>query len=236
MDDRPVMTIMLSVLILVVAMTSLPSAFCAPPQNGHPIEAEAAGTFGVPLPAPGSFHPAPNSLPDGYPVVAEVTRTFDGKPFTYRIESGVEKNGYRMYRITYPSPIVTAVPQNNTVPAEYYVPSAMGPKDPKRPAVICMHILDGNMELVRMTATVLASHGVPAILFKLPYYGERGLPEGPQAMARNPRMFLSAISQAMQDVRRTVDLLSAQAGNRPGLSRHYGDQPGRNRGCDRGGI
>ncbi|MGO8751330.1 MAG: alpha/beta hydrolase family protein [Thermoguttaceae bacterium] len=152
----------------------------------------------------------------GYPIVAEVTKTFDGKPFSYRIESAAEKSGYRMYRITYPSPVVTAVVQNNTVPAEYYVPSGVGPNDPKRPAVICMHILDGNMELVRMTATVLASHGVPAILFKLPYYGERGLPGGPQAMARNPRMFVSAVSQAMQDVRRTVDVLSARSEIDPG--------------------
>ena len=32
-----------------------------------------------------------------------------------------EKAGYRVYRLTYPSPVVTPVEQNNTVPADYYV-------------------------------------------------------------------------------------------------------------------
>ena len=169
----------------------------------------------------GRGSPAADLSPRTYPAVVSVSKTFDGKPFAYRIDSRAERSGYWVYRLSYPSPVVTPVPQNNTVPAEYYVPSSVHAGEPKRPAVICIHILDGNMELVRMTAAVLASHGVPAILFKLPYYGERGLPGGPEAMAHDPKMFLSAISQAMQDVRRTVDLLASRPeidGSRIGIT------------------
>lgn len=154
---------------------------------------------------------APGAEPDSqYPQVVRVAKTFDGQPFEYRILDRTEKTGCVVYRLRYPSPRVTSVPQNNTIPAEYYVPSGMKPDDPKRPAVICLHILDGNMELVRLTCSVLASHGMPSILFLLPYYGERSLPEGPEAMARNPRLFLSGVDQALVDVKRTVDVLASR--------------------------
>jgi hypothetical protein len=144
------------------------------------------------------------------PQVLSVMKTFNDRPFDYRIESRTEKTGYVVYHLTYPSPVVTSLPQNNTVPAEFYVPEGLRPGEPKRPAVICMHILDGNMELVRMQCTVLASHGIPAILFKLPYYGERGFPQGPGAMAANPKLFVSALAQGLEDVRRTIDLLASR--------------------------
>jgi len=151
-----------------------------------------------------------------YPVVVEVTRTYDGRPFSYRIESASQRPGYTMYRLTYPSPVVTAIEQNNTVPAEYYVPPTVRPGGPKLPAVISMHILDGNMELVRMTCTVLATRGIPSLLFKLPYYGERGPPEGPKALAKDPGLIVSSLTQGMEDMRRTIDLLASRPEIDPG--------------------
>ena len=99
---------------------------------------------------------------------------------------------------------------NNTIPAAYYLPRSVKPTDPRRPAVICMHILDGNDELMRMTCSTLASHGIPAIAFKLPYYGERGPAEGPRAMGKNPKLLLDALGQGIGDIRRTVDLLASR--------------------------
>ncbi len=145
-----------------------------------------------------------------YPVVVRVEKSFNGAPFEYRIESRVEGTNYAVCRVTYPSPLVTPLPQNNTVPAAYYLPRGMKPGDPKRPAVICMHILDGNDELMRMTCSMLASHGIPAISFKLPYYGERGPVGGPRVLADNPKLFLEALGQSMGDIRRTVDLLASR--------------------------
>jgi len=154
---------------------------------------------------------APGAAPQAeLPRTVRVAETFNGVPFEYRIESRQEGTGYTIYRLTYPSPVVTSVPQNNTVPAEYYVPRAVRAQEPGRPGVVCMHILDGDFVLVRMTCSMLASHGIPAILFKLPYYDERGLPDGPRALAADPKLFVEALSQGLEDVRRTVDVLASR--------------------------
>jgi len=144
------------------------------------------------------------------PQVVHVSKTFNNSPFDYRIESREEKTGYTIYRLTYPSPVVTPVPQNNTVPAEYYVPKGVRAGEAGRPGVVCMHILDGDFVLVRMTCSMLASHGIPAIMLKLPYYDERGLPEGVRALAEDPGLFVSALSQGQEDVRRAVDVLASR--------------------------
>ncbi len=139
-----------------------------------------------------------------------VTAAHDGRPFEYRILGRQERDRYVVLRLSYPSPVTTPVPQNNTVPAEYYLPRGLRADEPSRPAVIFLHILDGNVEMVRMTCSLLASHGIPAMFFKLPYYGERGLPGGPEAMARDIHLFLGAVSQAFADVQRTVDVLASR--------------------------
>jgi len=146
---------------------------------------------------------------DDFPQTVPVSQTYNQAPFSYQILSRNAKAGFSVYRLSYPSPVVTRVPQNNTIPAEYYLPEGIRPGD-RRPAVICLHILDGNMELVRTTCSVLASRGVPAMLFLLPYYGPRAPPGGPQAMAHDPQLFLTALDQAMEDVRRSVDLLASR--------------------------
>ncbi len=139
-----------------------------------------------------------------------VQETFNGQPFQYQIKSKTSKDGFDIWYLNYPSPVKTDLPQNNIIPAEYYVPKGLKPGDAKRPAVICMHILGGKFELVRMMCSSLASHGVPAIMFKLPYYGERGPVEGPRVMANKAQLFVQALSQGMLDVRRTVDLLASR--------------------------
>ena len=145
-----------------------------------------------------------------YPQAVRVASGYDGKPFEYLIQACHERDRYVVLRLSYPSPVTTPVPQNNTVPAEYYLPRGLRAGQPRRPAVIFLHILDGNVEMVRMTCSLLASHGIPAIFFKLPYYGERGFPEGPEAMARDIHLFLGAVSQAFADVQRTVDVLASR--------------------------
>lgn len=145
----------------------------------------------------------------------DVSSTYNDEPFSYRMELqsrklGSRKPGYRIYRLTYPSPVVSPVEQNNTVPADYYLPEGIAPEDAKRPAVICMHILEGNFELVHITCSVLASRGIPAVMFKLPYYGERSMPGGRRALASNPTLFVESLTQAQADVRRTIDVLASR--------------------------
>ena len=151
----------------------------------------------------------PNGSAAGDETLA-VSTTFNHAPFTYQIRLVQERPEFRVYRLSYPSPVVTPVRQNNTVPAEYYLPKGAGLAGRRYPAVICMHILDGNEALTDLVCTVLASRSIPALSFKLPYYGQRGLPGGPKAIADNPERFAGAIAQAGEDVRRTVDLLASR--------------------------
>jgi dienelactone hydrolase len=139
-----------------------------------------------------------------------VRKTFDNRPFAYLEKTLAERPGYKILRLKYPSPMTTAIEQNNTIPADYYLPDGIRSGEPGRPAVICLHILDGNDVLTDMVCSTLAARGIPAIAFKMPYYGERGLPEGPIAMARNPKLFAGAIEQTGADVRRTFDLLASR--------------------------
>ena len=56
--------------------------------------------------------------------VFEVTKTFDNRPFSCRIEPARASDVYKVYRLHYPSPVHTSVEANNTIPAELYMPRA----------------------------------------------------------------------------------------------------------------
>ncbi len=152
---------------------------------------------------------ADSARADGAETVS-VAKTFNDCPFEYRIKPLGKKTGSTVYRLTYPSPVKTKLERNNTIPADYYLPDGIKPGGPKRPAVICMHILDGDFELVEIICSVLASRGIPAIMFKLPYYGERGEPEGARVLADDPELFAEAMTQATGDLRRTIDVLASR--------------------------
>jgi len=174
-------------IVVAAVLLSVPAARAAAEPNGPRAEPPAAGRQTI-----------------------AVSQTFDNRPFTYRMELRGEQQGYRLYRLSYPSPVVTPVEQNNTIPADYYLPKGVEPAAAKRPAVICLHILNGNFELEHMTCALLASRGIPAVMIKLPYYGERALPGGHRALAANPKLFVEALSQGVQDVRRTIDVLASR--------------------------
>lgn len=152
-------------------------------------------------------------------VVEEITvsETHDGKPFCYRVQSVAAMSGFSVHYLAYPSPVISDLPQNNTIPAEYYLPDGYKTWSSPRPAVICMHILDGDFQLERMTCSMLASRGIPALMFKLPYYGERSPKEGTRALVHQPVRFVGALAQARPEIRRTVDLLAS----RPEVDREH---------------
>ena len=107
-------------------------------------------------------------------------------PFSYHIALEGEHESFRVYRLTYPSPLPGPVVQNNTIPAELYVPKGIKPDAKPRPAVICLHILGGGFELTRLQCTAFAARGIPAIWLTLPYYAERSIPGGTRALAADP--------------------------------------------------
>jgi len=142
--------------------------------------------------------------------VLSVEQTFDGKPFSYEVGQIEVKEHCIVAHVQYPSPVVSELPQNNVIPVEYYLPKSPQLSGPRRPAVVCLHILDGSLELVRMLASVLASQGVPAVVFPLPYYGPRGASDGPYRILADPQRFVGVLEQAFLEVRRAVDFLAAR--------------------------
>ncbi|MGA2257596.1 MAG: hypothetical protein ABSG53_23285 [Thermoguttaceae bacterium] len=138
--------------------------------------------------------------------VVRVASGFDKRAFSYRIGLESEHETFYVYRLTYASPAPSPLAQNNTIPAELYLPKGIESGSKPRPAVICLHILGGSFELTRLQCTALAARGIPAIWFKLPYYGERGTPSGPRALAADPRLFTKALAQGVEDVRAVSNL------------------------------
>jgi len=152
--------------------------------------------------------PAPSSTP---PVqVIAVTNLNPQIAFTYRQKPLAAQTAWASFRLEFPSPVATDLPQNNTVLADLYVPADWSAGQAGRPAVICLPILNGDEDLTAMMCTVLASRGLVSVTFTLPYYGPRGPAEGRRALASNPRLFLSALDQAGKEISRLVDLLQTR--------------------------
>ena len=59
-----------------------------------------------------------------------VLQVSGGKAFSYTSELKSTSRLYRVYRFRYPSPIVTSVAENNTIPGDYYLPSAVASDSP----------------------------------------------------------------------------------------------------------
>lgn len=109
--------------------------------------------------------------------------------------------------VTFPSPMETPHPNNNTVHAEYFRPVGDGP----HPGVVVLHILGGDFDLARLVARQLASNGVAALFIKLPYYGPRSEPGvNVQMVDENPHQTVKGFTQAVLDIRRGAAWLAAQ--------------------------
>ena len=101
--------------------------------------------------------PAPTSQTDA------VKETFNNRAFEYQSRLLARRDGFCVDRWTYPSPVATSVEQNNTIRADFYLPDDIRPGDGKRPAIIVLHVLDGDMRLTDVACSVLARRGVVAV-------------------------------------------------------------------------
>ena len=112
-----------------------------------------------------------------------------------------------MSKLTFPSPVVTPHPQNNTVHCEYYLPQREKPV----PGVVVLHILGGDFELSRMFCHGLAHRGVAALLLKMPYYGPRRPPSVARRMIdKDPELTVAGMTQAVLDIRRATAWLGSR--------------------------
>jgi dienelactone hydrolase len=141
--------------------------------------------------------------------VPERYRLHEGE-FDYQMSSkrDLPNSGVRVFRVRFPSPVKTATPENNTVHAEYYLPTGNGPF----PGVIVLDITAGNQSLSRHLSIFLAQKKIAALFVQMAYYGPRR-PPGSKLRLLMPNIdhSLSAIRQTVLDLRVAAAWLESRA-------------------------
>jgi dienelactone hydrolase len=117
------------------------------------------------------------------------------------------QSGMQLYHLTFPSPVTTDCPENNTVFAEYYRPKGKGPF----PGVVVLDITAGDQRLSRMIANVLAQNRIAGLFVQMAYYGPRRPPGSKRRlMSPNIAQTLEAVRQTVLDVRRASAWLESR--------------------------
>jgi dienelactone hydrolase len=149
-----------------------------------------------PAPQKGSFRFRPcddnHNVPEGYRL-QECSFDFE---LTYKVD--LPSAAVRISHLTFPSPVKSPQPENNTVHAEYYRPLRQG----CFPAVIVLDITAGDQSLSRRISTYLAQNGVCALFVQMAYYGPRR-PARSRLRLMSPDVdhTLAAIRQTVLDLR-----------------------------------
>jgi dienelactone hydrolase len=122
-------------------------------------------------------------------------RSFD---YTMKPLRDLPVSGVEISRVTFPSPVTSPTPENNTVYAEYYRPKGTGPF----PAVIVLDITGGNQELSRFIARSLAQNKIAGLFVQMAYYGPRRPPGSKlRLLSTNVPHTMAAIRQTVLDCR-----------------------------------
>jgi dienelactone hydrolase len=129
-----------------------------------------------------------SDVPERYRLAA---RTFD---FTLTPKRDLPVSGIEIADLSFPSPVTSPAPENNTVYAEYYRPKGPGPF----PAVIVLDITGGDQSLSRFIASTLAQNRIAALFVQMAYYGPRRPP------GSKLRLLSTNVPQTMEAVRQTV--------------------------------
>jgi len=151
------------------------------------------------------------TLSDPDPRVNECLQryNFPPDPFPWRMEATAAAETHLVYHVTFPSPRRYEMAECNTVHAEYYVPARPGRR---APGVVVLDILDGSFVVARMVARHFASAGIPSLIVKMPYYGERRAAGTSlyRTFVGKPQRMLEAIEGTVADVRRAACWLQQQ--------------------------
>ena len=137
------------------------------------------------------------------------THTFEYK---LSLRHDLRQSGVKVYNLTFPSPVKSDIPENNTVHAELFLPSGEGPF----PACIILDILQGDAFIARSQAMWLAQHGVAGMVVYMAHYGPRRPRGSPVRLLSTdiPRT-IAGVQQTVQDIRCAVAWLA----NRPEFDR-----------------
>jgi len=129
------------------------------------------------------------------------------QPFSTPYATGT---GFRALRITFPSPVVTPYPVNNTVTGFLFLPDTPGP----HPVMLVEHEwLPTTLATEFEMSARLAKAGIAAFLIIQPYsYNRRPLPriEGVELLSGDVPQMVGALRQAVLDARRAMDWLSTR--------------------------
>lgn len=130
--------------------------------------------------------------------------TFDYK---LSLRHDLHHTGVRVFDLSFPSPVKSEIPENNTVYAELFLPPGEGPF----PAAVVLDILQGNAVVARGQAMWLAQNGVAGLVVYMAHYGPRR-PAGSKVrlLSINISHTLDAIKQTVLDVRCAVAWLASR--------------------------
>jgi dienelactone hydrolase len=136
---------------------------------------------------------------DAKAAIAERYRLADYQgEYTLTLRYNLRHSGVTVYDLTFPSPVKSAVPENNTVYAQFFVPNTPG----KHPATVVLDIMQGNQFIARGESMWLAQNGVAALVVVLPYYNERRPPGSKMKLvSTNIARTMDGIRQGVLDCR-----------------------------------
>ncbi len=133
----------------------------------------------------------------------------DARTYDYQMDLKYDLplSGVTVYRVSFPSPVESPHPENNTVHAEYYRPRGAGPF----PGVIVLDITAGDQSLSRGLSTYLAQKKVAALFVQMAYYGPRR-PPGSRLRLLSPDVArtMAAVRQTVLDLRVAAAWLEAR--------------------------
>lgn len=122
-------------------------------------------------------------------------------PYRMTLEQSFPVSGFDVYKVTFPSPVKSPHPVNNTVHGTYYKPRTKK----KFPCVVVLHITGGDQALSRTISKHLAQNGIGALFLQMAYYGPRR-PQGIRIrlLSKDINNTVAAVRQTVLDVRRAT--------------------------------
>ena len=106
----------------------------------------------------------------------------------------LKHTGVRVFDLTFPSPVKTDIPENNTVYCELFLPPGEGPF----PVAIVLDILQGNALIARGQCMWMAQHGVAGMVVYMAHYGPRRPPDS------KVRLISTDVFKSIDGVKQTV--------------------------------
>lgn len=134
---------------------------------------------------------------------------YDAKaPFPVQTQPYKTIDGIQVLRVTFPSPVVTPYPVNNTVTGFLFLPKSAR----RHPVMLVEHEwLPTTLDTEFQMSTFLAQRGIAAFLIIQPYsYNRRLTPRLPdvELLSGDVPQMVGALRQAVLDARRALDWLS----------------------------